>query len=336
MSMHKKIIGLSILLSVCSMSCEKIFLGKDPANDPVSNFESMWETLDKKYSFFSLKKIDWDSVYTVYRPQIKQDMNNIELFNVLADMLFVLRDGHVNLTAPFNVSRNWQWYLNYPHNYDEEIVERNYLGENHFITGALRNQIIDTVGFIDYRSFANPVSKADLDFVLARFQNLKGIIIDVRDNGGGSPANAFEIAGRFTDKRRHVYSTLLKNGPGHDDFTESNKVYLEPEGDIRYTGQVVVLCNRKSYSATNDFLSIMTALPNVTIMGDTSGGGGGSPTGYELPNGWAYRFSATQTLLPNGWNTELGIPPDIRVGLDPADEANGVDSVIERALEELD
>ncbi|MEX0813946.1 MAG: S41 family peptidase [Chitinophagales bacterium] len=333
--MDKRIIAAVLVLCLFTASCEKLFLDKDPANDPVSNFESLWETLDKKYSFFELKNINWDSVYTIYRPQIHDDMNNIELFNVLADMLFVLKDGHVNLIAPFNISRNWTWYLDYAPNYNSVIVLRNYLGENHFITGPLRNQVIDSVGFIDYRSFANPVSESNLDFVLLRFRHLKGIIIDVRDNGGGSPSNAFKIAARFTDKRRHVFSTLLKNGPNHNDFTEANKVYIEPEGDFRFTGKVIVLCNRKSFSATNDFLSIMSVLPNVIIVGDTSGGGGGSPTGYELPNGWAYRFSATQTLLPNGWNTELGIPPDIRVDMDPAKEANGIDAIIERALDKF-
>ncbi|MBK8493467.1 MAG: hypothetical protein IPL49_21995 [Saprospirales bacterium] len=42
--------------------------------------------------------------------------------------------------------------------------------------------------------------------------------------------------------------------------------------------------------------------------------GGGIPSSGELPNGWIVRYSATQTFLPDGFNIEGGIPPDIRSG----------------------
>jgi C-terminal processing protease CtpA/Prc len=76
-------------------------------------------------------------------------------------------------------------------------------------------------------------------------------------------------------------------------------------------------------------------LDNVILVGDTTGGGLGMPNGGQLPNGWTYRFSVTQTLDLNGNNWENGVPPDVLAILSPADVANGKDSVIEKAIEEL-
>lgn len=336
---HKNIFRFDFLLYLLIIltitGCEKIYFGTDPENTPLSNFESLWSTVDKKYTFFSFKGIDWDSVNSVYRPMITDDMTDEELFEVLFEMLSVLKDAHVNLWAPFNISRYEAVFLESPQNFNYPLLQRNYLGNDYKITGALINQIIDSVGYIYYGSFMYYVSDYDIDYVLEAFKNVKGIIIDVRDNGGGDPTNGFKLTSHFTEKKIHVLESYLKNGQGHDDFSDANHISVEPEGDFQFTKKVVVLTNRSSFSATNMFVGIMKALPNVIIMGDTTGGGGGAPAGSELPNGWSYRFSATKTLLPDGFNIENGIPPDILVYMDPADEILGIDSILERALAEF-
>jgi C-terminal processing protease CtpA/Prc len=76
----------------------------------------------------------------------------------------------------------------------------------------------------------------------------------------------------------------------------------------------------------------MSTLPNVTIIGDQTGGGGGLPTSYQLPNGWTYRISTTYTSLPSGLNIEKGVPVDFQQVMDPANEALGKDDIIEKAF----
>ncbi|MCB0662395.1 MAG: hypothetical protein KDC24_06630 [Saprospiraceae bacterium] len=95
---------------------------------------------------------------------------------------------------------------------------------------------------------------------------------------------------------------------------------------------MVILTNRKSYSAATFFPALMSAYPHVTIMGDTTGGGGGIPYHLELPNGWNFRLSTTITKDAQGRNIELGIPPDKLVSLDKEKANEGIDSVIEAAL----
>ena len=315
--------------------CERLFIKDDPADDPVTNFEVMWSTIDKKYSFFEYKNIDWDSIYHVYRPMITPDMPPHRLFNVLAEMLYELEDGHVNLVSFFDISRNWEWYLNSPENFDYSVLERNYLRDDYEITGPFRNRFFDSVGYIYYGSFSSGFSSGQLDYLMDKFKDTKGLIIDIRHNGGGSVLYTDSLANRFAPQEQVVLYEQYKDGPAHNDFTDLFPIYVMPRETDQYLKPVVVLMNRHSYSASTFFAGKMAALPNVILMGDTTGGGGGIPIDYELPNGWRFRFSASQTFTPDGLNIEGGVPPDIAVAMTQADIANGVDPILEAAIDHL-
>lgn len=319
-------------------SCEKLFIEKDPKNNPVANFDALWKNVDEKYAFFTYKNIDWDKIYQKYRNQVGPETGDLELFDIMADMLFELKDGHVNLITGFDISRNWEWYLGYPQNFNYSIVEREYLGKDYQITGPFKHTILaDDIGYIYYESFTNAFHETQLEYILAVFKNsdVKGVIVDVRDNGGGNPDNAKLFASRFTDEKVLVGYERYKTGPGHDDFSDEIPMYVEGVKEKSFTGPVVLLTNRSCFSATNDFTLRMTALPNVTQIGDVTGGGGGFPTYYELPNGWRYRFSASQTFTKDMFNVENGIAPTIKSDMDPLQEALDVDTMIEDCIDFL-
>ncbi|MGJ3235826.1 S41 family peptidase [Marivirga sp.] len=333
-------------------SCERLFIKEDPEPENAAIFDHLWQTVDEKYSFFTDKNIDWDSARDVFRPKALNARNSIELFNVLADMLFILEDGHVNISAGIDVSRNWDWFLEYPTNFNFDVIERNYLvpSEDYQISGPIHNTIIDSVGYMYYESFSDNVSTSLMDYIVLKFLineregsfqinsldgPVAGLIIDIRNNGGGSISNAFTIANRFANDRIKVAEWFYKNGSGHEDFTQAEEKFLEFDGDedYKFNKPIVVLMNRSSYSSANFFASMMSFLPNVTLMGDQTGGGGGLPINNELPNGWRYRFSSTRTIDANGNNIEFGVQPDIAISLDSADFNNGNDRLIEEAIE---
>ncbi len=338
-----------LLLSITGLiisSCEKLFIEPDPKNTPKECFESMWKRIDEKYSFLEYKHINWDSVKAVYQSQVHDDMNDVELFRVLDSMLYTLKDGHVNLIAPFNISRNWEWYLGSPQNFNYSVLERNYLGDNYYITGPFKNQIFlyntKRIGYFHYSSFSDNFSDYHLDFILSRFSTTEGLIIDLRDNGGGITNNVFKLLNRFVKEKTLVGRCYEKNGKGHSDFGIAYEMYGEPSKDekgntsIQYlTKPIVILTNRSCYSACNMFAGFMSVLPNVKIVGDKTGGGGGLPTSYQLPNGWVYRFSSTYTALPNGFNIENGVPPTIKQDMNPINVANGIDDILEKALQQF-
>lgn len=313
-------------------SCEKAILRKDKAVDPKLVFEYLWNDIHNRYTYFELKEIDWENVKKRYQSEINEGMSEQELFDVLSEMLFELKDGHVNLTSPFNRSRNWDWFQDYPLNYNQGIIDRNYLGKDFRITGPLRNQIIGSVLYINYRSFTDDISDKNIEELIKRAQNTAGVIIDVRSNGGGNLNNAQKLAGAFTSKCYTYALVRIKKGSCSDCFSSWTELTVCPKDGLKYEGSVVVLINRGSYSSTTYFAEMMRENPNVTLMGDKTGGGGGTPAFGELPNGWIYRFSSTQAISNDGRHLELGVPADIEVGMNKTDEDNGVDTMLESAL----
>ncbi len=324
---------LSVIFLTLFAACEKLLIEKDEANTNVNNFELLWSTLDRNYSFFEFKKINWDSIYSVYRPEINNNLSDRELFDKMSDMLNELRDGHVNLYSDFDESKNLEWYSPYPSNFSSTILERNYLGDNFVQISNFLLTVIDSVGYIYSGSFSEKTRETDIDKIIDRLYGTKGIVFDIRNNSGGYSNTGEIIASRFADRKRLVSYTLYKSGPGHGDFSTPQPNYVLPKGDRQFTGKTVVLTNRRTYSAANDFVLYMSAFPNVTVIGDTTGGGGGTPFDYELLNGWRFRFPRTMTITPDGFNVEHGVPPAIQVNQRRSDEIRGMDTILESAIQ---
>ena len=336
-----------ICTALLLLSCEELFFKPVPGTSPAEIFEQVWSFADEEYSFFEYKNIDWAAKKTEYAPQIKENMTEEELFSVLADLLYELKDGHVNLTSPFDRSRNWTWFLNHESNYDYELLEREYFKEDQqYVGSSFILYDFGDAGYIHYRSFSNPVTERDLDYVIEKFsaEPYKGLIIDIRGNGGGSLSNVYTIANRLTDKEHFFAQEQVKTGPGHEDFCPLYDLKLTPpeEGKI-YTKPVVVLTNRMCYSAANYFATAVKNLEHVTLLGDTTGGGGGIPANTMLTNGWALRVSSSRlfitdpdsTMTMTERNVEHGVAPHVKLDIDPADTSAGKDTLIEAALARL-
>ena len=331
---------LLILLVASFASCERAFMEKDEPNKPVDVFDYLWNQVDQNYTFFDVKGIDWDSVREVYRPKVDDDMRSDSLFRVCAAMLNTLRDGHTNLVSGFDVSYNDSvYYKMYAEkNIDDEVVFLNYLTVYQHTTGSFQHNTIrnGAVAYLRYTSFSNEISESVLKYLMNHYQNCRGIILDLRQNGGGSISNVSKLLSIFDNHKQLLYQSQVKSGPEHDAFSEAVTVYAADSsllGKNPYTKPVAVLIDRGSYSATSFFAICTMAYDNIKLFGDYTGGGLGIPNGGILPNGWVYRFSTTRTLAIDGRNYENGVPPDVRVLLDPAYTAQGVDNVIEAAAD---
>lgn len=316
----------ALLLTAASCIREEEF-----SNDPQGNFEALWTIIDERYCYLDYKQINWDSIHDVYQPLISPDMGSDGLFEVLGDMLAELKDGHVNLYSSSNTARYWDWYLDYPRNYSETLVEQ-YLGRDYRIGGGIRYTILDdNIGYACYDDFSNGVGEGNLDYMLSYLSICNGLIIDVRNNSGGVLTYASRLAARFTNERVLTGYIMHKTGTGHSDFSDPEPIYLDPSTSIRWQKPVVVLTNRHAYSATNEFVNAMSCLPLVVLLGDKTGGGAGLPFSSELPNGWGVRFSASPHLNAQKEHIEFGIDPNYHVDMTDEDEAEGIDTIIEAA-----
>lgn len=329
------IIFLPVALGLAS--CHEI---EEYSDDPRGNFEALWSILDEHYCFFEQKDVDWANVHDIYSRRISDKMTREELFIVCADMLAELRDGHVNLTAPFNTSYYRAWWSDYPQNFNKRLIEESYFNFNYRqSSGMMYGFLEENIGYIYYESFSSPVGEGNLDYALNFLSTANGLIIDVRDNGGGSLTNVETFVARFIDRPTLVGYISHKTGPGHNDFSEPYAITYKPaeEGRVRWAKPIVVLTNRSTFSAANNFASIMKNLPGVTIVGSVTGGGSGVPFSSEIPCGWGIRFSSCSMLDALGNSTEGGVSPTegYAVDLDPLEALNGRDTMLEKAIEVL-
>ena len=329
---------LSFLSLLSLLICSCVDTDERP-NSPTGNFEALWQIIDEHYCFFEYKQqiygLDWNSVYNKYKVRINDNMQEDQLFEVLTDMLAELRDGHVNLSSPMDYGRYWAWYEDFPLNFSDTL-ERHYLGTDYKISSSLKYKVLDdNIGYIRCSSFEYPIGEGNLDECLNYLMLCRGLIIDIRNNGGGDLTTAEKLAGRFVQQPTLVGYMQHKNGKGHNDFSNLQAQYLDPSSRLRWHKGVCVLTNRSVYSAANEFAVMMHALPNVKLVGDRTGGGSGMPMSNSLPNGWSVRYSACPMYDKDKQHTEFGIDPDVTAALNDAATARNIDPIIEKARQLL-
>ena len=334
-----RIVRMAFLILSCShflvFSLSSCVDEEEYPDSPQGNFEALWHIIDEHYCFFDYKQheygLDWLQVYNKYKVRVDNDMSSSQLFEVLGNMLGELRDGHVNLSAAHDYARYWQWYENYPANFSDTL-ERRYLGTDYKIAAGMKyRRLDDNIGYIRYESFNEGVGEGNLTEVLSELILCRGLIIDIRNNGGGNLSYTERFAARFVQEKTLVGYMQHKTGKGHSDFSDLEPKYLEPSSRLRWHKPVCVLTNRHVYSAANEFTMYMQALPNVKIVGDHTGGGAGMPMSSSLPNGWVVRYSAIPMYDARRKSTEFGIEPDYNVQLSNDDVLRGKDTIIEFA-----
>ena len=275
------------------------------ADTPQGNMEALWKIIDEHYCFLDYKQqeygLDWDAVHQKYKERVKGQLTRKQQFDNFSDTLI-----------------------------------RRYMGTDYQIASGISYKILDdNIGYIRYESFSDPIGEGNLNEALSHMILCRGLIIDIRSNGGGMLTNAEKLAARFCQEKTLVGYYQHKTGPGHQDFSDKEARYLEPSANVRWNKPAVVLTNRRVYSAANEFAVYMKTLPNVRLVGDHTGGGAGMPFSSSLPCGWSVRFSAVPMYDAQGESAEFGIEPDYNVQQTDEDFAKGKDTLIEFARQLL-
>lgn len=334
----KNLVIVSFIFFFC-LSCKNMDEIEEYDNTNIGNFESLWNTIDTRYCFFSEKKINWDSIYYSYKPKVEAlgEQDSYSFFYLMDSMLDNLKDGHVNLYSNFDVGKYWDWYEKYPDNYNSELIDNKYLGSNYKMAGGIKYSVLSDnnnskFGYMSYSDFNASFSDQNMYYIFSLFKNsaVSGVILDVRNNGGGLMTLSEKLASYFISEDKIGGYYRIKNGQGHDDFSNYKPIWLT-RSKINCDCQVVVLTNRKCFSATNNFVSYVKDEKNVTILGDTTGGGGGMPFSSILPNGWSVRFSTFPQYNSNKNSIENGIAPEVLDSLTQTNELKGIDNLINDA-----
>ena len=104
-----------------------------------------------------------------------------------------------------------------------------------------RSQEFGYIRILELEGIEKRSLTAALNKIARDFRSLKGIIIDIRDNPGGEDRTAITIINRFCRRKRVAFHRKTKIGPGKNDFTPLKTWYLEPQGDVQFTGPIVLL-----------------------------------------------------------------------------------------------
>jgi len=321
------------------LGCQDTLLGPEPPNTPGSNFDVFWQGFDQHYSYFPLKGVNWDSVYQVYRPQINDNTTDDELFNILVEIGRVLQDGH------YFITNDADYFFSYYGNSPKDSIPvqpfpafsylENEQSAGEYISYAT---VRDTqLGYLHISTFEGaPDEYLTIDQAIQYLSTTTGLILDVRTTRGGSTGLAETIAGYFADQTYLYRYFKYRNGKNWNDYTDSIPAYVTPTTRSRYLKPVVVITDRRCFSACEGFVLALKSLPTIRTLGDTTYGGTGNPITQELPNGWNYRVSTWFVTRPNGEVVEgLGIAPDILEPYVPFDTFNLTDNAIERAIQLL-
>jgi carboxyl-terminal processing protease len=311
--------------------------------DPVLNFEFVWRTLDRNYGQFLVKHVDWDALYRVYRPTVTAATTDQELWDILLSMMGHLNDGHLALadgTRRIGGGRNNGLFTN--NEFSLDLVKSKYLQGK--FTEALGGSFIsgwlaEGVGYLyigDLKDGLEPITKT-IDAMMAEFAKARVMVVDVRNNPGGTGRAVKIVANRFADRLRRYGTERTRYGLKHDDFWPEEFGNIEPAGPLQFTGPTVLLTDRISASAAEGFTMAMRVLPHVTVVGDTTEGALSSQFPDRMPNGWTLWVAFKEVRDHEGvcWDG-VGIPPDLRVINTAAEIAAGRDQALEFAMKYLE
>jgi len=336
-----RIFVLSVLYLLTCCGCQQLVLGDDAVNDPENNYEIFWRDFDAHYGLFGVRGWDWDSIYTVTQPQVTLQTSDEDLYEIFRSMVEYLDDTHTFIYWPDRAffAGNRAGNEEVETEFSAQLIVDEFLNvidssqEESYVYGQLRDR---NIGYL----YLDNIDNEDLDFgdqLLVDLGHNEALIIDIRNNGGGSDRVGAALAGRFADREELAYTVQERNGPQWDDFAEKTSYFLKPLGSQQYLKPVVILTDQITVSAAEVMLSYFKLLPRVTQIGTTTSGDF-SDTGMRrfLPNGMQYQYSIMKFLQPDGSSLDgVGHVPDIYVRNTVGEIEAGQDRVLERSFEFL-
>jgi prepilin-type processing-associated H-X9-DG protein len=330
-------------------------LGKPVPNTPPMNFDIFWRTYLENYPFFSLRGVDWAEVQRKYRPRITDQTSPEELFHIFQEMTAPLHDAHTFIEAG-SLNKNFWGYRAESAPLDPKDANRvEEIIANHYIRGALRSWctgkvsygLLDGgVGYLRITAFGRYARGFDaegaalekaLDEAFAGAERLRGLVIDVRQNGGGSDIHVLAVAARLTGREYLAYSTKARMDPVDPTrFSKPQDTRVRVSGRPGFHGPVVLLTGIHTISDGEVFtMALMGRAPAVRRVGENTQGVFSAVRPRTLPNGWNFGLPNEILLAKSGVAFDgPGIPPDIRVPVFPREDLDrGRDGALEKALE---
>jgi tricorn protease len=184
------------------------------------------------------------------------------------------------------------------------------------------------IGYIHMQGMSQPALDEFERDLFAACDGRDGLIIDVRNNGGGWTADRL-LASICAPV--HAYTMPRGGDPTHTDGYPADRLFIQ-----RFTGPINMLCNEKSFSNAEITAHAFKTLRRGTLVGMPTYGGVISTGAAALLDGTSVRMPTRGWYLPDGTDMELnGAVPDILVPQVPQDEEANNDRQLRAAVDNL-
>ncbi len=236
---------------------------------------------------------------------------------------------------------------------DADWVRQGRVNKPHFEWRWLENDI----AYVGIHVFWDEAVVEQFEEIVPQLRaRARGIIVDVRLNGGGNSAYGDRIGSYFTE---HTVPVMTWTSPKHvaaykawgarQDASDEYRAYgvgtatiepqvamVDPAPGPALSAPTVLLQSAYTYSAAENFVLVMQQMPQVTTMGTTTAGSTGQPLILRLPHGIYAGITTKRDMTPEGEDfVGVGLTPDVEVADSPEAIAEGRDLPLERAVEHL-
>jgi C-terminal processing protease CtpA/Prc len=199
----------------------------------------------------------------------------------------------------------------------------------------------ERVAYVHLHSFGDGAIVEDFKKVFDQIRKARGLIFDVRRNGGGNTSHGYAIIAHLIAEpikgsswRTRQYVPAFRAWGREETWHKGDHGTIEPGPGEPFRGPVVVLTGPNTASAAEDFVVALHAARRATIVGRRTNGSTGQPLFIGLPGGGKARICTKRDTYPDGRDfVGVGVIPDVEVGPSPEDIAAGRDVVLEKGLE---
>jgi len=177
-----------------------------------------------------------------------------------------------------------------------------------------RSEVLgDGVGYVKFNAFMHPdICAKAATAAMTKIANARALIIDLRDNSGGTPQMVAYVASYLVSSRTHLNDAFERRTGETEQFWTRDDVPGRKFGGEK---PVYVLTSSNTFSGAEEFTYNLKTQKRATIVGETTGGGAHPVSGHRIDEHFIIGVPFARAINPithTNWEG-TGIEPDVKV-----------------------